>query len=346
MELYLDSANLKEIKEAFKLQFLKGLTTTPTFMKREGIVNIDETIKELSGMVPILQIESLGHTAEDIVAEAERLLRLGLKKEKTVFKIPVSLEGVRACKMLREEGVMVNIHLVYSVQQAYTAMVAGANYICILVGRMQDQGFDALHLVRQCVEMIERYRADAKIMFSSVRNVEHVRNAIDSGAHVVTLPFKILKQMMENNLTDLGVKQFNLDHKLMNVYVHQIMKKGNPIISADTIIWNVLSDMTKFGFGAVIVIDESNDSLLGVFTDGDLRRNLQGDRNFLGKKIGDLKYGMPKIIDADALLNDAVKMFKETKVDSIVVLKNGKPIGMLDVQDIIKELNVSLDDLK
>jgi len=144
MELYLDSANLKEIEEGFKLGFLDGLTTTPTFMQREGITDVDSTIVKLSKMVPILQIEALGEKAEEVVQEAERLLGLGLDPEKTVFKIPVALEGVRACHLLRKKGLLVNVHLVYTLQQAYMAMHAGATYVCPLVGRLQDQGHDAL----------------------------------------------------------------------------------------------------------------------------------------------------------------------------------------------------------
>src|SRR5215218_3750728 len=125
MELYLDSANLKEIEEGFKLGFLDGLTTTPTFMQREGIADIDGTIVELSRIVPVLQIEALGNTAEEVVAEAIRQLKLGLDPKRTVFKIPVSLEGLRACRMLRNQGLMVNVHLVYTLQQAYMAMQAG-----------------------------------------------------------------------------------------------------------------------------------------------------------------------------------------------------------------------------
>src|SRR5947207_15693615 len=111
MELYLDSVDINEIEEAFKLNFLAGLTTTPTFMHREGITDIDGTILKLSKMVPVLQVEALGETAEKIYAEATRLVGIGLSKERTVFKIPVSLEGVRACKMLIDDRFKVNIHL-------------------------------------------------------------------------------------------------------------------------------------------------------------------------------------------------------------------------------------------
>src|SRR5215510_14800358 len=101
MELYLDSADVKEIEEAFRLGYLDGLTTTPTFMHRDGVTDIDGLIVKLSKIVPVLQIEALGNTAEEVVAEAKRQLELGLDPKKTVFKIPVSLEGVKACRMLR-----------------------------------------------------------------------------------------------------------------------------------------------------------------------------------------------------------------------------------------------------
>ena len=119
-----------------------------TVIEREGITDIDGTIVKLSKMVPVLQIEALGNTAEEVVKEAHRQLKLGLDPQKTVFKIPVSLEGVRACKLLRNDGLLVNVHLVYTLQQAYMAMHAGATYVCPLVGRSQDQGYDSIALVK------------------------------------------------------------------------------------------------------------------------------------------------------------------------------------------------------
>ncbi|MFN7791474.1 MAG: transaldolase family protein, partial [Cyclobacteriaceae bacterium] len=193
MELYLDSADLKEIEEAFQLGFLNGLTTTPTFMHRGGVTDVDGLIVKLSKIVPVLQIEALGNTAEEVLAEAKRQLNLGLDPKKTVFKIPVSLEGVKACNMLRKEGLLVNVHLVYTLQQAYMAMHAGATYVCPLVGRLQDQGHDALDLVAQCVNAVDHYGYDTKIMFSSVRYAEHVRNAINIGVHTITAPWKVMK---------------------------------------------------------------------------------------------------------------------------------------------------------
>lgn len=335
MELYLDSADIKEIEEAFQLGFLTGLTTTPTFMHREGVKDVDEIILKLSKMVPILQVEALGENADEIIKEAKRLIDLGLNKEKTVFKIPVSLEGVKACKRLTDEGYMVNIHLVYTLQQAYMAMAAGATYVCPLVGRLQDQGQDALALVEQCVKAVNYYGYRSKIMFSSVRNVEHVRNAINIGVHTITVPWKIMKQLTENHFTAIGTQQFEEHTKLMTKRVKDIIRNENPIVKLDETILDAIVQMTESGFGAVSVVD-SKQNLVGIFTDGDLRRKLkENGKDLLKKKMSEFKYTPPITIESNALLNDAVQLIKQKNVDNLIVTENGKLKGMLDVQDLV-----------
>jgi TalC/MipB family fructose-6-phosphate aldolase len=334
MELYLDSADLNEIETAFKLGFLTGLTTTPTFMHRGGITDVDGLIVKLSKIVPVLQIEALGDTAEEVLAEAKRQLALGLDPKKTVFKIPVSLEGVRACKLLRDEGLLVNVHLIYTLQQAYMAMQAGATYVCPLVGRLQDQGHDALELVEQCVFAVEHFGYDTKIMFSSVRNSEHVRNALNIGVHTITVPWKIMKSLTENNFTTLGTEQFIEHTRLMTVKVKDAVSDINPTVLAETPLMDAIIKMTEYGFGAVTVVKKDG-SLVGVFTDGDLRRKIQAEgRDVLKKNIGDFTYGTPISVDVNALLNDASTIFKKTSVDTILVTDDGKPVGMLDIQDL------------
>ncbi|TAJ09749.1 CBS domain-containing protein [Marinilabiliaceae bacterium JC017] len=339
MELYLDSADLKEIEEAFKLGSIDGLTTTPTFMHRHGITNIDDTILKLSKMVPILQIEALGETAEEVVAEAKRLLALGLDKKKTVFKIPASLEAVRACKMLRDEDIMVNIHLVYNLQQAYMAAAAGATYICVLVGRMQDQGYDALQLVGECVEMVDHYGYDSKVMFSSVRNPEHIKNALHLGAHTCTIPWRIMKQMNENKFTEIGTQQFFAHTRQMTMKVREAIEDKNPTVGLDATVTEASIEMTASGMGAVSIVDDKGD-LAGIFTDGDLRRHLNEDgENFLKKKMREFKLFQPISLDGEDTLNKAIEIFKEKQIDNIIAVSDRKPIGMLDIQDLIK-LNV------
>lgn len=335
MELYLDSADINEIKEAFKVGFLSGLTTTPTFMHRHGITDIDATIVELSKIVPVLQIEALGSTAEEIVAEAKRQESLGLDKNKTVFKIPISLEGVKACSKLKDEGFLVNIHLVYTLQQAYMAMAAGADYVCPLVGRLQDQGQDALWLIEQCVNAVNYYGYNTKIMFSSVRSVEHVRNALNSGAHTVTVPWKILKQLTENHFTELGTRQFFEHTRLMTKKVKEVISNVNPVVTVEESIHDCLVKMTVGGRGAVTIINEKNEPI-GIFTDGDLRRMIEKEGGkAVNGKAGDLSLKRPHSIDGSALLHEASALFKETQVDNLVVTENGKVTGILDIQDLI-----------
>ena len=336
MELYLDSADIKEIKEAFQLGFLTGLTTTPTFMHREGITDIDGTILELAKIVPVLQIEALGRTAEEIVAEARRQDALGLDRETTVYKIPVSLEGVKACRTLVNEGYKVNIHLVYTLQQAYMAMQAGATYVCPLVGRLQDQGTDALQLVSDCVDAVNYYGYNTKIMFSSVRTVEHVRNALNIGVHTITVPWKIMKQLTENHFTALGTQQFFEHTGLMTLRVKDMMENKNPIAHINDSITDALVEMTKGGYGAVTIVDDAN-APIGIFTDGDLRRLVEADgASAINKQLADLTINKPQSIDANELLYNAQAIFNEKKIDCIIVTDGGKAVGMLDIQDLQK----------
>ncbi len=336
MELYLDSVDFKEIEEAIKLGVVSGLTTTPTFMHRHGITDIDAAILKLSKMVPILQVEALGDTANDVLKEAQRLLTLGLDKDKTVFKIPVSNLGIQACKLLRDNGLMVNVHLIYTLNQAYMAMQAGATYVCPLVGRLQDQGHDALQLVEECVDAVERYGYNTKVMFSSVRNSQHVRDGLNIGVHTITVPWSVMKKLTENNFTTLGTDQFIEHTKLMTLRVKEVLSASNPLCKPSDTLLDALVRMTDSKFGAVCILDDSN-NLIGVFTDGDVRRHLkETGKAIMDKKMGDFTYKSPVTINAESLLADAVDAFKKNKIDNILVLENNAPIGFIDIQDLVK----------
>ncbi len=339
MELYLDSANLQEIKEAFTLEVITGLTTTPTFMHKEGIKNIDETILQLAATVPILQIEALGNCTESICEEAHRLIGLGLKKNKTVFKIPVNNEGIKACKYLTDNGFLVNIHLVYTLQQAYMAMLAKATYICPLVGRLQDQGHDALALLKQCVAMVEKYQSTAKIMFSSVRNTEHIRNALNIGVHACTVPWKVLQKMNDNHFTTLGLQQFVADTHAMTLKVKEVMTKVKPIVSLQDTLSYSLVKMTQSGLGIIVIVDET-EKIKGVYTDGDLRRYLEKNtqENITKKKMAAFDYKVPIFLYEEALLSDAIYLFQKHTIDNIIILDTEENlVGILDIQHLIQK---------
>jgi TalC/MipB family fructose-6-phosphate aldolase len=336
MELFLDSVVEEEIREAFELGFLTGLTTTPTFMHRDGVTDVDGAIVRLAKMVPQIQIEALGESADEIQEEADRLLGLGLNRETTVLKLPVSLEGVKACKRLSDQGIKVNVHLVYTLQQAYMAMAAGAAYICPLVGRLQDEGHDALGLIDQCVNAVDYYGYGCKVMFSSVRHPEHVRNAINLGVHAVTVPWKVMKVLTENTFTTVGAQQFFEHTRLMTLRVRDVISDFNPTIHKSKPIVDALVVMTRGGFGAVTIVGD-DEEICGVFTDGDLRRMLEREgETSLHKPLSELDLKVPIHISGDTLLYEASKLLKETQVDTICVVEGKKQIGMLDIQDIIE----------
>lgn len=334
MELYLDSVDQHEIQQAADLGFVHGVTTTPTFMHRDGITNVDDTILKLSKKVHMLQVEALGQDAKTICDEAHRLVNLGLDPEKTVFKIPVSMEGVKACRQLAGEGLQVNIHLVYTLQQAYMAMAAGATYVCPLVGRLQDQGHDALGLVQQIVNAVLYYGYNTKVMFSSVRHPEHVRNAINMGAHACTMPWKVMQQLTENNFTTVGTQQFFEHTHLMTKTVGEVIRQANPKVQLTDTVLDAIVQMTESKLGAVTVLN--GDTITGVFTDGDLRRKLQENgKAILNQPMSDFEFNAPITIEADALLNEASELFRQHKVDNIVVTRNSALAGMLDIQDLV-----------
>jgi TalC/MipB family fructose-6-phosphate aldolase len=336
MDLYLDSVDFKEIEAALAFGFVKGLTTTPTFMHRHGITDIDGAISRLSGMVPELQVEALGDTPDAIVAEADRILALPLERE-PVFKVPISNEGVTACKRLTDRGHRVNVHLIYTLNQAYMAMEAGAAFICPLAGRMQDQGHDAIQLFEQCVDVIEAHGYASKVMFSSVRHPEHVRQALLVGAHVCTMPYGVMKNLCENTLTAAGAAQFREHTTLMTTRVRDVIREANPVCETSETLSSAMVKMTESRLGTVTLVD-SKGAVAGVFTDGDLRRKLQAHgRQILDKSLGAIGYSEnPKTIDREALLNEAVKLFKQHEVDSIIVVDGHRPCGVLDIQDLVK----------
>ncbi len=338
MELFLDSIKFEEVQEASNLGFLTGLTTNPTFMQREGITDFGTVILRLSKMTNILMIEALGDTSGEILKEVEKLLKLGLGKETTVFKIPISFEGAKACKVLTDNGLKVNLHLIYTIQQAYIAFCAGATYVCPLVGRLQDQGQDALELIKQCVKAVERYNYRTKVMFSSVRNIEHVKNALNLGAHACTIPWSILKQLPQNHFTDLGIRQFVEHTEMSTIKASDLVKKDDVFLDSNSTVLDALIQMTKSKTGACVVTNEKKE-IYRIFTDGDLRRLIKnGYSNLIDKKFVEMEPNSPISVGINASLSEITDLFKAKEVDNIVVTENNIPVGIIDIQDVLKWL--------
>jgi len=334
MELYLDSADFLEIKEAVQYPFITGLNTSPAFINASGSRDADDLLMRLGKMCPVIHIEATGENSNEITHEAHRILNLGLDPSTTVFKIPVSLEGAKACKLLTDEGIQVNMNMISSLQQAYIAMQSNTTYLSLFVGSLQDQGQDAITLVEQCVEVVNYYGYPTRIMFGGVRNPEHVRNALNAGASAISVSWSVMRALTENSYTTQGTRQLMASTRMLTLRVKDVMRKINPVVSLSDTILEAVVEMSRGGMGAVTVLDNEK-KIAGVFTDGDLRRQLESNgKDILSKRLSELLFRKPATIESSAFLQEAADILHQRRIDNILVVEEGNLIGMLDIQDL------------
>ena len=215
MKIFIDSANLNEIKKAKALGLVDGVTTNPTLLAREG-EEIEALIRKISEEVkgPV-NVEVKGTTCEEIVKEAREMATWG---DEIVIKIPINHEGLKAVKILSSEGILTNVTLIFSASQAIIAAKAGATYICPFLGRLDDISFNGIELIRQIRGIYENYdEIETQIIVASVRHPIHVIEAGLLGAEIVTIPPAVLEQMAKHPLTDKGIAQFLEDAKRIGI---------------------------------------------------------------------------------------------------------------------------------
>lgn len=211
MKIFIDTANLNEIRRAKELGLVDGVTTNPTLLAREG-EEMEALIRKISKEVrgPV-NVEVTGITSEEIVKEAEWMATWG---DEIVIKIPITREGLKAVKILSSEGIRTNVTLLFSPSQAILAAKAGATYVCPFLGRLDDISFNGIELIRQIKGIYGNYDDIlTKIIVASVRHPIHVIEAGLIGAEIVTIPPAILDQMVKHPLTDKGIVQFLQDAK-------------------------------------------------------------------------------------------------------------------------------------
>ena len=208
MKVFLDSASISDVKEAASWGILGGVTTNPTLAAKEGR-DFKANIKEISALVdgPV-SAEVIGTARDEMVSEARELVRIA---DNVVIKIPVCPEGLGATKTLMEEGVHVNMTLVFSVNQAILAARAGAAFVSPFLGRLDDIGTDGLERLAEMVESFRNYDFSTEIIAASIRSPMHVVKAALIGADIATIPFKVIEQMMKHPLTDAGMERFLAD---------------------------------------------------------------------------------------------------------------------------------------
>ncbi len=201
MKLFIDTANLDEIREAASWGILDGCTTNPSLMAREGR-NFAETIHEICEIVqgPV-SAEVVAQDAEGMLREARLVRDI---HEHVVVKIPMCHEGLKATRVLADEGTPVNVTLIFSVNQALLAAKAGAAFVSPFVGRIDDTGQDGIQVLADIIDVFNNYYFETEVLAASIRHTAHMLDAARLGSHVATLPHKVLKQMVQHPLTDKG----------------------------------------------------------------------------------------------------------------------------------------------
>jgi len=210
MKFFIDTANITEIKEGISLGMVDGVTTNPSLVAKENR-KFDDVVKEILKIVegPV-SLEVISLEAKGMVSEAKKLAKLG---NQVVIKIPMTTEGLKATKVLSEEGIPVNQTLIFSPPQALMAAKAGAAYVSPFVGRLDDVAHDGMELCEQIIQIFDNYDFSTEVIVASIRHPRHVLAAAMMGADIATIPFKVITQLAQHPLTDKGISLFLEDWK-------------------------------------------------------------------------------------------------------------------------------------
>ena len=211
MQIFLDTADYQEIKDRYETGLIAGITTNPTLVRKSGVSYLDfiTTLSKDFSFVSI-SAEVNGDTADEMVENAQQYIQIG---EEVTIKLPLTREGLIACKELSDEGIQTNVTLCFSVAQAAMAALAGATYISPFVGRLNDNSFSGVELVRAISGLYNVQGCETKILAASLRDVHHVSRCFAYGASVATLPTKVFDKMYNHVLTDAGLAIFEEDFK-------------------------------------------------------------------------------------------------------------------------------------
>ena len=208
MKIFLDTADLDQIKEAARWGILDGATTNPTLVSKENL-KFEDLIKKICKIVPgPVSVECVSTKSKDIIKEARGLAKLA---DNVVVKIPICVEGLKAIKVVSGEGIKVNTTLIFSPNQALLAAKAGARFVSPFVGRLGDVSHQGMDLVDEIVTIFNNYGFETEVIVASIRHPLHVLEAALMGADIVTVPFAVLEKMVKHPLTDIGIEKFLKD---------------------------------------------------------------------------------------------------------------------------------------
>ncbi|HEY1015182.1 MAG TPA: fructose-6-phosphate aldolase, partial [Herpetosiphonaceae bacterium] len=208
MKIFLDTADVEEIRQGVAMGVVDGVTTNPSLAAKAGR-NFKDVVLEITEICdgPV-SAETVALKADEIVAEGRLLAKWA---PNIIVKVPLMTEGLKAVKQLTSEGIRTNVTLVFSSNQALLAAKAGATFVSPFLGRLDDLGQDGMAMVRECVEIFRNYGIVTEVLAASIRHPLHVTQAALAGADIATLPFKVLQQLVQHPLTDKGIQSFLAD---------------------------------------------------------------------------------------------------------------------------------------
>jgi transaldolase len=212
VQIFVDTANIDQIRQAARLGIISGVTTNPSLLSKEGTADYESVVKEICSIVkgPV-SVEVLSEEADAMIAEARAKAAWASNVN---IKIPITAEGLRATSILAKENVKINMTLCFSANQALLGALAGATYVSIFVGRLDDAGHDGMQVVEDTISILDNYPdLEAQVIAASIRNPMHVTYAAMAGADIATVPYGILMQMIQHPMTDVGIRRFLADWK-------------------------------------------------------------------------------------------------------------------------------------
>ncbi|PYI56437.1 fructose-6-phosphate aldolase [Paenibacillus flagellatus] len=210
MKIFIDTANVDEIRAAYELGVLGGITTNPSLIAKEG-KDFFATLKEIIGIVgeePPISAEVISLQADEMVEQGKKLAAIS---PNIVVKVPMTVDGLKATKRLTDAGIKTNVTLIFSSTQALLASRAGATYVSPFIGRLDDINQVGMNLVREVSDIFQVHSLPTEIIAASVRHSAHVIEAALAGAHIATVPYKVIEQMTKHPLTDQGIAKFTAD---------------------------------------------------------------------------------------------------------------------------------------
>jgi len=210
MKFFLDTANLEELKKGVEWGLVDGVTTNPTLIAREGTTTAEQINKICEIIDGDVSAEVISTTTDEMVSEGRQLSQM---HETVVVKVPLTRDGIKACSVLSQEGIRVNVTLCFSAAQALLAAKAGAYIVSPFIGRIDDIGWEGMNLIREIVTIYRNYAFPTQILAASLRSPLHVIESAKAGAHIGTMPFKVLDMLFNHPLTDIGLSQFLNDYK-------------------------------------------------------------------------------------------------------------------------------------